>query len=141
MPEQQQPVYKRWPKAIWEQFCEEFAIFFSMAVSNLVLVDGVQIDSLDHVSHFGVCSTAGNVQTKTVNISQYNLVTGARVTVKFENDNTAANPILNVSNTGARPIIYKGSSIPAGALSAGSVREFVYDGTNYLLIGDLVLNS
>jgi len=141
MPEQQQPIYKRWPKAIWEQFCEEFSIFFSMAVSNLVLVDGVQIDSLDHVSHFGVCSTAGNVQTKTVNISQYNLVTGARVTVKFENDNTAANPILNVSNTGARPIIYKGSSIPTDALSANSVREFVFDGTNYLLIGDLILNS
>ena len=141
MPEQQQPVYKRWPKAIWEQFCAEFSIFFSMAVSNLVLVDGVQIDSLDHVSHFGVCSTAGNVQTKTVNIPQYNLVTGARVTVKFENDNTAANPILNISNTGARPIIYKGSSIPTDALSANSVREFVFDGTNYLLIGDLILGS
>ena len=137
MPEQQQPVYKRWPKAIWEQFCEEFSIFFSMAVSNLVLVDGVQIDSLDHVSHFGVCSTAGNIQTKTVNIPQYNLVTGARVTVKFENENTATNPILNVSDTGARPIIYKGSSIATGALSAGIVLDFVFDGTNYCVIGNL----
>ena len=137
MPEQQQPVYKRWPKAIWEQFCEEFTIFFSMAVSNLVLVDGVQIDSLDHVSHFGVCSTAGNVQTKTVNIPQYNLVTGARVTVKFENENTSTNPTLNVSDTGARPIIYKGTSIAAGALSAGIVLDFVFDGTNYCVIGNL----
>ena len=139
MPEQQQPIYKRWPKAIWEQFCEEFSIFFSMAVSNLVLVDGVQIDSLDHVSHFGVCDTAANVQTKTISIPQYNLITGAKVIVKFENTNTVANPTLNVSNTGARPIIYKGTSIPTEALSANSVREFVFDGTNYLLIGDLVL--
>lgn len=135
MPEQQQPVYKRWPKAIWEQFCEEFTIFFSMAVSNLVLVDGVQIDSLDHVSHFGVCSTADNVQTKTVNIPQYNLVTGARVTVKFENENTSTNPTLNVSDTGARPIIYKGSSISANMLSAGIVLDFVFDGTNYCVVG------
>jgi hypothetical protein len=141
MPEQQQSVYKRWPKAIWKAFCQEFTVFFAMAVSNTVLIDGVEIDSLDHVSHFGVCSTAGNVQTKTVNIPQYNLVTGARVTVKFENENTATNPTLNVSDTGARPIIYKGSSIPADALSANSVREFVFDGTNYLLIGDLVLSS
>jgi len=135
MPEQQQPVYKRWPKAIWEQFCEEFTIFFSMAVSNLVLVDGVQIDSLDHVSHFGVCSTAGNVQAKTVNIPQYNLVTGARVTVKFENENTSTNPTLNVSDTGAKTIIYKGSNISANAITANTVLELVYDGTNYLVIG------
>ena len=135
MPEQQQPVYKRWPKAIWEQFCEEFSIFFSMAVSNLVLVDGVQIDSLDHVSHFGTCSTAGNIQAKTVNIPQYNLVTGAKVIVKFENENTSTNPTLNVSDTGARPIIYKGSNISANAITANTVLELVYDGTNYLVIG------
>lgn len=138
MPEQQTTVYKRWPKAIWESFCQEFASFFSMAVCNLVLIDGVQIDSLDHVCHFGVCDTEANVAAKTVSIPQFNLVTGARVTIKFSNTNTESNPTLNVSGTGAKSIMYKGTNIPANALSANSVREFVYDGTNYLLIGDLV---
>ena len=138
MPEQQTTVYKKWPKAIWESFCQEFATFFSMAVCNTVLIDGVEIDSLDHVCHFGVCNTEANVAAKTVSIPQFNLVTGARVTVKFSNTNTESNPTLNVSGTGAKSIMYKGTNIPASALSADSVREFVYDGTNYLLIGDLV---
>ena len=137
MPEQQTTVYKRWPKAIWELFCQEFASFFSMAVCNLVLIDGVQIDSLDHVCHFGVCNTEANIAAKTVSIPQFNLVTGARVTVKFSNTNTESNPTLNVSNTGARPIIYIGSSIAAGVLSAGIVLDFVFDGTNYCVIGNL----
>ena len=132
-------VYKRWPKAIWKAFCQEFTVFFSMAVSNTVLIDGVEIDSLDHVSHFGICSTAAGTAAKTVSIPQFNLVTGARVTVKFDNTNTESNPTLNVNGTGAISIMYKGSNISAGALSAGSVREFVYDGTNYCVVGDLIV--
>ena len=135
MPEQQPTVYKKWPKAIWEQFCQEFAVFFSMAVSNTVLVDGVEIDSLDHVSHFGICSTSASTAAKTVAISQFNLVSGAKVVVKFENTNTASNPTLNVNSTGAVSIKYKGSDISSDLLTAGSVIEFVYDGTYYQVIG------
>ena len=138
MPEQQQPtVYKKWPKTIWEQFCQEFAVFFSMAVSNTVLVDGVEIDSLDHVSHFGVCSTAAATQVKTVSCPQFNLVTGARIIVGFTVTNTASSIQLNVNNTGAVNVVYKGSALPINVLTANSIREFVYDGTNYHLIGDL----
>ena len=137
MPEQQTTVYKKWPKAVWESFCQEFAMFFSMAVSNTVLVDGVEIDSLDHVSHFGVCSTAAATQVKTVACPQFNLVTGARIVVGFTVTNTASSVQLNVNNTGAVNVVYKGSALPINALTANSIREFVYDGTNYQLIGDL----
>lgn len=129
--------YKRWPKAIWDTFCQEFAVFFSMVVSNTVLIDGIEIDSLDHVCHFGVCSTAAGTAAKTVSIPQFNLVTGARVTVKFDNTNTESNPTLNVSNTGAKSIMYKGTNISADVLTAGIVLDFVYDGTNYCVVGNL----
>ena len=138
MPEVQQPtVYKRFPKAIWEQFCQEFEIFFSMAVSNTVLVDGVEIDSLDSLIHFGISDSASSVQTKVVSCVHFNLVRGARIIVAFENTNTAASPKLNVNGTGAVSLYYKGRHLPTKAISAGSVREFVYDGTNFHLIGDL----
>ena len=129
--------YKRWPKAIWESFCQEFTVFFSMVVANTVLVDGVEISNLDHVSHFGVCSTAAGTAAKTVTVPEFTLVSGSRVTVKFENTNTESNPTLNVSGTGAKSIMYKGSAISANKLEAGIVLDFVYDGTNYCVVGNL----
>lgn len=133
--------YKRWPKAIWESFCQQFAIFFSMVVSNTVLVDGIEISNLEHVSHFGVCSTAAGTAAKTVSIPSFNLVAGARVTVKFDNTNTESNPTLNVTGTGAKSIMYKGSAISASKLEAGIVLDFVYDGTNYCVVGNLPPDS
>jgi hypothetical protein len=51
--------------------------------------------------------------------------------------NTAANPTLNVNSTGAKAIMYRGSAITAGYLAANRVYEFVYDGTDYELVGDI----
>ena len=61
--------------------------------------------------------------------------------MKFTVTNTAANPTLNVNNTGAKPIVYRGSAISAGYLAANRVYEFVYDGTNWNLMGDLDTNN
>ena len=64
----------------------------------------------------------------------------AKVTVKFSNANTASTPTLNVGSTGAKNIFHKGSQITTGdnkALLAGTV-EFVYDGTQYHLIGNYI---
>ena len=55
--------------------------------------------------------------------------------------NTAASPTLNVNGTGAKPIVYRGSAIAAGYLAANRVYEFVYDGTNYALVGDIDTNT
>ena len=90
-------------------------------------------------NNFGTCSTAAGTAAKTVTLTAgtFALETGARVLVKFTVTNTAASPTLNVGGTGAKAIQYRGSAITAGYLAANRTYEFVYDGTNYQLVGDI----
>lgn len=104
-------------------------------------IDGVKFDGTADISHYGACDTVASTAAKTVSLSNYSLVTGSRIVVKFTVTNTAANPTLNVNNTGAKPIVYRGSAISAGYLAANRVYEFVYDGTNWNLMGDLDTNN
>lgn len=104
-------------------------------------IDGVKFDGTADISHYGTCDTVASTAAKTVSLSNYSLVTGSRIVVKFTVTNTAANPTLNVNNTGAKPIVYRGSAIGAGYLAANRVYEFVYDGTNWNLMGDLDTNN
>ena len=65
---------------------------------------------------------------------------GAWLAVKFTVTNTGAvgSLQLNVNSTGGAPIKYRNANLPsAGTLAANRVYLFVYDGTNYQLIGDL----
>lgn len=92
------------------------------------------------VNRFGTCSTAAGTAAKTVSITSgtFSLEAGARVSVKFNNANTASTPTLNVNSTGAKNIYHKGSQITSGdnkALLAGTV-DFIYDGTQWQLVGN-----
>lgn len=85
------------------------------------------------INRFGTCSTAAATVAKTVSVTTgtFSLETGARVSVKFSNANTASTPTLNVNSKGAKNIYYKGAQITTGnskELLAG-VCDFVYDGT------------
>lgn len=104
-------------------------------------IDGVGFNGTADITHFATCSTAAATQAKTASITGFNLVTGARVTIKFTVTNTAANPTLNVNGTGAKEIKYRGSAISTGYLAANRVYEFVYDGTDYLFMGDINTDS
>ena len=86
---------------------------------------------------YGSCSTAASTAAKTVSVSNFVLETGARILVKFTITNTASNPTLNVSSTGAKSIMYRGSAISASSLATNRIYEFIYDGTNWELIGDI----
>ena len=90
---------------------------------------------------YGVCSTAAGTAAKTVDVDNFSLEIGARVLVKFTTTNTVASPTLNVEGTGAKPIVYRGSAIDKSYLSSGRVYDFVYDGTNWELIGDINVNT
>ena len=57
-------------------------------------------------SNFGICSTAAATAAKVVSITDFSLVNGVEIAVKFTNDNTASHPTLNVSDTGAKNIKY-----------------------------------
>ena len=86
------------------------------------------------LTYYGVCSTAAGTAAKTVSATGFTLVTGAKVVVKFTYTNTAASPTLNVNNTGAKAIYYRGAVISAARLIANRILEFVYDGSHYEVI-------
>ena len=85
--------------------------------------------------NYGTCSTGATTVAKTVSISSFNLLTGAEATVLFTNGNTATNPTLNISSTGAKAIWYNGTNV--GNIDANMVIKVVYDGTRYRVIGKL----
>lgn len=107
-------------------------------------VDGVSFDGSSNITHYGTCSTASSTVAKTVTVPGFVLVTGARVTVKFSNSNTASNPTLNVYNgsvyTGEKTIMYRGTSSVSGSSNyyrwqSGDIVDFIYDGTNWVMVG------
>ena len=104
-------------------------------------IDGVSFDGSANITHFGKCSTEAGTAAKVVSVANFVLATGAEVTVQFTVTNTAASPTLNVNNTGAKAIVYRNAAISAGYLAANRVYKFVYDGTNYELIGDIDTNT
>lgn len=95
------------------------------------------VNGTSNVVNYGTCSTAAATAAKVVSCSNFALITGAEITVKFTTTNTAANPTLNVNSTGAKDIYYRGSAISAGYLAANRTYTFRYNGTQYELVGDL----
>lgn len=91
----------------------------------------ISVAEIAQYSNYAVCSTAAGTAAKTANVAGFRLDTGKTVVVKFANTNTAANPTLNVSGTGAKSIIFQGSTIPTGHLRAGGIYTFVYDGSHW----------
>lgn len=104
-------------------------------------IDGVNFNGTGNIVHYGSCSTAAATAEKAVACAGFVLAAGAKIAVKFTVTNTAANPTLNVQSTGAKPVYYRGAAISAGYLAANRTYEFVYNGTQYELIGDLDTNS
>lgn len=94
-----------------------------------------QISDVD--SRYGLCSTSSSTVNKEVTIADkdFSLITGARVTVNFQNNNSATNPTLNVNQSGAKPIYYTKKALPSNAYwVAGDIIDFIYDGTNWNII-------
>lgn len=86
---------------------------------------------------YGVCNTAAGTAAKAVSAGDFSLETGATVVVKFTNTNSASNPTLNVSNTGDKAIYYKGATITASYLKANYSYNFVYNGAQWDLMGEI----
>lgn len=104
-------------------------------------INGMLFDGSANRINFGVCSTAAATAAKTVACTGFALITGAEITVFFNTTNTAANPTLNVNNTGAKPIYYRGAAISAGYLAANRIYTFIYTGSAYSLVGDINTNT
>lgn len=129
------------------------------SVANGYLANTSKVDGVGFVSgsatRYVVCGTAAGTATKEIVLStckDYSVIpTGTVVYVEFTNTNTAAvanlafqakGPVSGSSgnsNIGsAAGIKYRGANLPsAGTLAANRIYTFVYDGTNWELIGDL----
>ncbi len=90
-----------------------------------------------NLNNYVSCSTAAATAAKIVACTGFKLITGAEITVKFKVTNTAANPTLNVNNTGAKAIYYRGAAIAAGYLAVNRTYTFRYNGVQYELVGDI----
>lgn len=82
---------------------------------------------------YGTCATAAATAAKVVTLSNYALVTGGYVTVKFTYA-VPASATMNINSKGGKPIYYKGSAISANIIRAGDTATFVYNGSQYVLL-------
>lgn len=101
-------------------------------------VDGVSFDGTKNVTRYATCATAAATAEKTASVTAgtFSLITGARVTIKFTYANSAASPTLNVGSTGAKAIYWHGAALTSSQYwQAGAVLDFVYNGTQWDLIG------
>lgn len=104
-------------------------------------IDGVEFDGSESITHYGECDTGSNEVVKAVICTWFQPVTGARIAVKFNNNNLASDPQLNVNGTGPKPIHYRGSAIPSSYLAKNRLYEFIYNGTQYDLVGDINIDT
>ena len=97
-------------------------------------IDGVSFDGSISRIHYGVATSSGG--DVAVSCSGFELVTGSRIIVKFTGiEFTANNLKMNVNSTGAKTILYQGSSTNTFKFLSDGVYEFVYDGTNWNFVG------
>lgn len=112
---------------------------YAKYLSNAKLIDGVTFSNDSNITHYTTCSTGASTVAKEASLTGFTLVEGARVAIKFSATNSASNPTLNVNNTGAKAIKYRGTSAVTSSnwyrWQAGDIVDFIYDGTNWLMVG------
>ena len=99
------------------------------------------IDIQINQSYYGTCTDNGDVVAKSVTVSNQNfkLLTGAMISVKFTNANTASGVTLNVNGTGAKHIWYNNSDYTNTTNTsvnvygnANQISTYIYDGTYWV---------
>ena len=90
------------------------------------ITDGVQIGLGG-----GLCTTAAATPAKEVTISNFILLKYAPVSIRFQNGISINGSTLNISSTGAKPILIDGVALPAGVVKPNTTATMYYDGTNW----------
>lgn len=83
---------------------------------------------------YGTCATAAATAAKVATLSNYSLIVGGIVAVKFTYA-VPASATLNINSKGAKAIYYRGAAITANVIQAGDTAYFIYNGTQYVLLG------
>ena len=79
------------------------------------------------------CTTAFTTTAKTAAVTNYKLVIGGLVAIKFTNS-VIAHSTLNINNTGAKDIYYNGVAIQSNIIQSNDIALFVYNGRHYDLL-------
>lgn len=111
-------------------------------MSNFI-IDSLNIPGTSDVASlttpYGTCSTAAATAAKVVTCPNFvALEAGAKITVKFSNANSVANPTLNVNSTGAKTITCHGVALTGQNINfwrANEVMTFTYDGSAWCIDG------
>jgi hypothetical protein len=87
---------------------------------------------------YGTCTTAAATAAKVVTLAGFVRKTGSVVGVKFSIANTAANPTLNVNNTGASPTYdYMTNAYPVASAIGTGTHYFQWNGSQWVLLNPL----
>lgn len=90
----------------------------------------------------GTCDTDAATAAKVVTVdSDFELKIGTMIAVKFTNANTASSPTINVNDSGAKSVLYNGSTTADMCGTSGHYAYYVYDGTYWVWVGRDVDNS
>ena len=90
-------------------------------------------------THYATSGTGASTQAKTATVQNgsFTLEAGTSISIKFTYANTVSSPTLNVNNTGAKSIFFRGAAITSSNYywAAGSIVTFIYDGTQWNMTG------
>ena len=81
-------------------------------------------------------TAAGTSTALTAAINNFTLVNGVYVNIKV--GEVGDNATLNVNGTGAKNIYYNNIAISPNMLSPNHIYTFIYDGTNWTILGDII---
>lgn len=114
----------------------------SKAVTPKAVVDYVSSVKAQ-VPSYGTCSTASATTAKSVTLPGFVRQKGSMVAVRFTNANTAANPTLNINNTGAASMVscYTNTAIISGNITANMTALFMFDGSRWVLLNPAVSSA
>lgn len=103
------------------------------------------VDLSSIMTFYGTCATINSLDVKTVTLTEGNVfhpIKGIKLIVKFDNTNTSSTVTkikLGTAVDTIREIYYNGEPVLEGVLLANHEYLFVYDGTHWILNGDVTI--
>lgn len=118
-----------WSVLDYVEFCGDVDL---SSYATIEYVDSLN-KTLSYAVSFGTCDTEAKTTAKVVAISDYSLLTGRMVSIKFTNS-VPADATLNINSTGDKAIYYNGEAIVGDIINEGNTVTFIFDGSYYHLI-------
>lgn len=100
-------------------------------------IGGISFDGTTDIIYSGTCTTTAETAAKTVDIPGYSITNDAVIAVHFVSGITVANATLNVSGTGAFPIQYRSSNLPANVVPSNANLLLRYYSARWYVVGEL----